>query len=159
MRKLLNTLYVSSENIFLSLENHNAIATLPDQTVVNRVPLHTIESIVTFSRRGVSAPLMARCSAEGIPIFLMSETGCLLASISMPSQGNVLLRKAQYRISDREEFSSALAAAFIEGKIRNMEHMIKRFLWDHAENPSREKLQDKAPYFDNRIFQGVQRAS
>jgi len=79
MRKLLNTAYISTNTLYLSLENSNLVAKKQDGTIANKIPLHTLESIVTFSRRGVSVPLISRCAASGIPIFLMSEYGNLLA--------------------------------------------------------------------------------
>lgn len=131
MRKLLNTLYISSEQLFLSLDNSNVVVKNPDGSENCRVPLHLLESIVTFSRRGISVPLIARCSADGIPIYMMSANGSLLAGISMPSRGNVLLRKAQYRMSDHEDASFQLASAFVKGKITNMKHLIDRYSWSH----------------------------
>ncbi len=130
MRKLLNTLYVSSQQLYLSLENNNIVAKEADGNIIERIPLHLLESIVSFSRRGISIPLIARCSADGIPIYIMSESGSLLACVNMPSKGNVFLRKAQYRISEDSNLSIAFAITFIEGKIRNMKHLLNRACWN-----------------------------
>ena len=51
MRQLLNTLFVTSENIYLSLDGENVVANRGGETVA-RYPLHTLQSIVTFSYAG-----------------------------------------------------------------------------------------------------------
>jgi CRISPR-associated protein Cas1 len=53
VRKLLNTLYVTSPDTYLSLEGEN-IVVLKDDTEAGRIPLHNIEGIVTFGYKGAS---------------------------------------------------------------------------------------------------------
>ena len=57
MRQLLNTLFVTSEDIYLSLDGENVIANR-DGEVVARYPLHTLQSIISFSYKGASPALM-----------------------------------------------------------------------------------------------------
>ena len=57
MRKLLNTLYVTSENSYLALDGEN-IVVLDGQEEVGRLPLHNLEGIVSFGYRGTSPALM-----------------------------------------------------------------------------------------------------
>ena len=47
MKKLLNTLYVTSENSYLSLDGEN-IVVFEDKKEVGRLPLHNLEGIVSF---------------------------------------------------------------------------------------------------------------
>ena len=51
MRKLLNTLYVMSEDVYLALDGEN-IVILRDEETVGRFPLHTLENIVSFTYKG-----------------------------------------------------------------------------------------------------------
>ena len=53
MKKLLNTLYVTSENSYLGLDGEN-IVIYEDDKELGRLPLHNLESIVSFGYRGVS---------------------------------------------------------------------------------------------------------
>ena len=48
MKQLLNTLFVTSEDIYLSLDGENVVANR-DKQAVARVPVHTLQSIVSFS--------------------------------------------------------------------------------------------------------------
>ena len=122
MRKLLNTLYVVSEDYYLSLENKNAVVSCNHEEI-SRFPLHTLETIITFSRKGISIPLIEECSRHSIPVFLMSPKGTLIAEISAPSQGNILLRKQQYRISDGHKAAPDIATAILTGKVDNQKHL------------------------------------
>ena len=61
MRKLLNTLYVTSENSYLALDGEN-IVILEDSTEIGRLPLHNLEGIVSFGYKGTSPALMGACA-------------------------------------------------------------------------------------------------
>ena len=53
MRNLLNTLFVLSEDVYLSLEGENVVV-LRESETVGRFPLHTLEGILCFSYKGAS---------------------------------------------------------------------------------------------------------
>jgi CRISP-associated protein Cas1 len=99
MRKLLNTLYVTSPNTYLSLDGEN-IVILKDETEASRIPLHNLEGIITFGYTGASPALMGACSKHNIALSFMTESGRFRARVVGEVRGNVTLRKAQYRISD-----------------------------------------------------------
>ena len=48
MKHLLNTLFVTTEDIYLSLDGENVVAN-QDRKELARHPLHTLEGIVSFS--------------------------------------------------------------------------------------------------------------
>ena len=58
MRKLLNTLYVTSPDSYLSLDGENVVI-YDNDTELGRIPLHNLEAIVSFGYRGMSPALMA----------------------------------------------------------------------------------------------------
>lgn len=64
MRQLLNTLFVTSEDVYLSLDGENVVANRGGEAVA-RYPLHTLQSIVTFSYSGASPALMGACCQAG----------------------------------------------------------------------------------------------
>lgn len=67
MKKLLNTLYVTSENSYLSLNGEN-IVIYEGETEKGRVPLHNLEGIVSFGYRGTSPALMGACAHRNISL-------------------------------------------------------------------------------------------
>ena len=69
MRKLLNTLYVTSSDSYLALDGENIVVFDKEQEI-GRLPLHNLEGIVSFGYRGTSPALSSvscanpRCMAE-----------------------------------------------------------------------------------------------
>lgn len=130
MKQLLNTLFVTSEDVYLSLEGENVLANR-DKQVVARYPLHTLQNIVSFSYSGASPALMGACAEKGIGLAFCTPRGKFLARVSGKSNGNVLLRREQYRISDSEERSCLLARNMLFGKLYNCAASINRTSRDH----------------------------
>lgn len=130
MKKLLNTLYVTSEKKYLSLDGEN-IVIVENGKEMARMPLHNLESIITFSYVGVSPALMGGCVQRNIAITFMTPSGRYLASVTGKTKGNVILRKTQYKISENEEVSTTIAKNFIVGKVFNCRWMLERAKRDH----------------------------
>lgn len=131
MRKLLNTLYITSENYFLSCSNENVVVHQGDE-IVARFPLLNLEGIVTFSYVGATPALMGECARRGIQLTFMTPNGRFLARVNGMSEGNVLLRREQYRIADCEERSCSIARNMITGKVYNSRWVLERAVRDHA---------------------------
>lgn len=72
--KLLNTLYVTSENSYLALDGEN-IVIYDDKKELGRVPLHNLEGIVSFGYRGTSPALMGACAERNISLCYMTPQG------------------------------------------------------------------------------------
>ena len=51
MRRLLNTLFVTSEDAYLALDGENVVAR-QDREELGRFPLHNLEGILCFSYAG-----------------------------------------------------------------------------------------------------------
>lgn len=131
MKQLLNTLFVTSEDVYLSLEGENVLANREGK-IVARYPLHTLQTIVSFSYAGASPALMGACAQRNIGFAFCTPRGKFLARTCAESNGNVLLRRAQYRIADDERQSCAVARTMIFGKISNSVAVIRRTLRDHG---------------------------
>ena len=67
MRHLLNTLFVTSEDIYLSLDGENVVASR-EKAAMARYPLHTLSAIITFAYPGASPALMGACAQRGIAL-------------------------------------------------------------------------------------------
>lgn len=131
MKVLLNTLFVTSEDIYLSLDGENVVANR-DREVVARYPLHTLCSIVTFSYSGASPALMGACAQRDIGFAFCTPRGRFLARVSGESSGNVLLRRTQYRAADDPQQSCLIARSMIFGKLYNSRWSIERTRRDHT---------------------------
>lgn len=130
MKKLLNTLFITQPDVYLSLDGDN-IVLLKDQEKLGRLPLHNLESIVTFGYTGASPALMGYCAERNISIVFLTMSGRFLARVIGKSKGNVVLRKKQYRISDDESQSAKIARNFILGKVYNNKWILERMTRDY----------------------------
>ena len=131
MRVLLNTLFVLSEDKYLKLEGENVVL-LDDTGEAGRFPLHTLESILCFSYKGASPALMGACAARGIQLSFYSPQGKFYCQTAGSEQGNVLLRRAQYRRADSPLATTDLARFFLTGKLYNARWVLERATRDYA---------------------------
>lgn len=131
MRRLLNTLFVMTEDSYLSLDGENIVVQREADTL-GRFPLHTLEGVLYFGYKGASPALMGACAQRGVGLCFLSPNGRFLARSCGEIRGNVLLRKAQYRISDNEKESCLIARASIAGKLHNARWVLERATRDHA---------------------------
>lgn len=139
MRKLLNTLYVTSENSYLALNGEN-IVIYDDNKEIGRLPLHNLEGIVSFGYRGTSLALMGACVDRNISLVYISPQGKFLARISGKVRGNVFLREQQYDSSKNDSKSLEIAKNNIIGKIYNAKWILKRAVRDHSMQIDAERV-------------------
>lgn len=152
MRKLLNTLYVTTPERYLALDGENVLV-LEEKEILIRLPLHNLEGIVTFGYTGASPALMGACAKRGISLSFMNQNGQFLASVSGENRGNVILRKQQYRISDSLEDSIPIARNMIIGKIYNSKWVLERATRDHALQVDVDALKKVTANLDEHIRQ------
>lgn len=141
MRKLLNTLFVTSENRYLSLKNDNVVVNEGDKAIAS-FPLIALEGIVSFSYQGASPALMGECAKRGIGLVFMTPRGRFLCRVSGIDHGNVLLRKAQCLLSEDDKRCAAIARNMIIGKIYNERWVLGRALRDHAMRVNQARFAD-----------------
>lgn len=134
MRKLLNTLYVTTPESYLSKDGMNVVISVNQQEVF-RIPIINIEAIVTFGYMGASPGLMKLCTDSGVSLTFLSPNGRFVSRVQGQTKGNVLLRKAQYRLADDQTWSLHLAQLMVAGKIQNYRNVLRRYLRDYGENP------------------------
>ena len=131
MKYLLNTLFVTSEDIYLSLDGENVVANR-DKREVARYPLHTLSGIISFSYPGASPALMGACAQRDVSLAFCTPRGRFLARVTGESSGNVLLRRAQYRAADDPGPCCRIARSMIFGKVYNARWSIERTRRDHG---------------------------
>ena len=155
MKHLLNTLFVTSEDIYLSLDGENVVANR-DKTVAARYPLHTLQNIVTFSYAGASPALMGACAEREIGLAFCTPRGRFLARTAGITGGNVLLRREQYRVADDEARSCAIAGAMIAGKLYNARWSLERALRDHRPRLDEAAFQNAVEILKRQMAAAVQ---
>lgn len=131
MKQLLNTVYVSDPDVYLALKGKNLNLIKNNQSIA-RIPLHNLEAICTFGHQGASPALIAACMEQNISLTFFNNNGKFRGRLTGKINGNVAIRKQQYRVSDNEGLSLEIAKHMIVGKIFNIEHILKRTIRDHA---------------------------
>jgi CRISPR-associated protein Cas1 len=139
MRKLLNTLYVTTPESYLTREGENVVVKVNDETKF-RIPIHNLEGIVCFGYMGASPQLMRLCSDHHVGLSFLSPSGWFQARVIGKTRGNVLLRRMQYRLADDSTISLDISRSFIVGKIVNCTTVLERSLRDHEDTIDREKV-------------------
>jgi CRISPR-associated protein Cas1 len=131
MRRLLNTLYVTLPEAYLSKEGETILVRQEHETRL-RVPVLALEGIVCFGQVAMSPQLMAFCAERNVGVSFLSEHGRFLARIQGPVHGNVLLRREQYRRADSDADSAAIARSVLLAKVANGRTSLLRAAREHA---------------------------
>ncbi|MDR2904005.1 MAG: type I-C CRISPR-associated endonuclease Cas1c [Clostridiales bacterium] len=143
MRKLLNTLYVTTPDVYLSLDGEN-IVILKEEEKLARFPLHNLEGIVTFGYTGASPALMGKCAENGVSLAFCTAHGRFLADVRGEVSGNVILRRTQYRAADDETRRLAIARNMLIGKFHNSRWVLERAVRDHPQRIDAERVKNAA---------------
>lgn len=139
MKKLLNTLFVTTQGAYLSKEGETVVVKV-DGAVCLTLPVHTLGGIVCFGQVSCSPFLMGFCAENGVAVSFLTENGAFLAKVQGPVSGNVLLRREQYRRADDVKSSAIIAHAVVTGKIANCRTVLQRALRDHSDKIDAEAV-------------------
>ena len=167
MKRLLNTLFVTTQGAYLARKGETVIVRDGDETKL-RVPLHTLGSIVCFGRVSCSPPLMHLCAEKDVAISFLSLHGRFYGRVEGPVSGNVLLRREQYRRADEPQSSAGIARPIVAAKIANSRKVLQRAARDHPDSVDTrslrkatrrmartlEKLEEPAPLDAVRGYEG-----
>lgn len=134
MKRLLNVLYVTTQGSYLHKEGETVVVSV-DKEVRLRLPLLNLGGIVCFGNVLCSPYLLGACAEGGIAVSFLTEFGRHLADVTGAPSGNVLLRREQYRRADDPTASTALARAFIAGKLANTRHVLRRAARENSPEP------------------------
>lgn len=130
----MNTLFVTSPDAYLAKDGENIVVQVDGKEKL-RLPIHTLEGIVSFGYAGASPALMHLCAKMGVGLSFHNEYGKFLARVNGPIQGNVLLRKKQYQNSSNE-IALKIACNCIAAKILNCKNVLQRAVRDHEQTVS-----------------------
>lgn len=139
MKQHLNTLFVTTEGAYLRKDGQAVAVRVEKQTRL-RIPLHNLDGIVCFGRVGCSPQLMEACAQANVTISLLSPYGAFRAAVVGFTPGNVLLRRMQYRKSDDEAATRAIAANMVAAKIANCRAVLLRASRESTQDANKQAL-------------------
>jgi CRISPR-associated protein Cas1 len=106
--------------------DHLTIQVVVEDQVQLTVPVHQLESVAVFGGVRVTPPVMGLCVDRGVAVSFLSEAGRLVGRVDAPGSGNVLLRRAQFRMADQPDRAATLARSFVAGKVHNCRNLLLR---------------------------------
>ncbi len=143
MKKLLNTLYVTTPESYISKDGTNVVISLEGKEIF-RIPISNLESINTFGYQGASPGVMRLCASNGVALTFFTPHGKFISRIQGPVNGNVLLRVRQYSILNDNVEKRRLASRFIYGKLFNSRVVLRRFVRDYPAHPDLTHVEQSA---------------
>jgi CRISPR-associated protein Cas1 len=143
MKRLLNTLFVTTQSAYLCREGETVLVRVEQETKL-KVPIHTLSGIVCFGQVSCSPPLMELCGERNVLISFHSEQGRFWGRVEGPVSGNVLLRREQYRRSDDPQSTVDIARPIVAAKVANSRTVLRRAVRDHPDGPNAVALGDAA---------------
>lgn len=84
MKKLLNTIYITTEGASLRKDGENLVAEV-DNVERALVPFHMLASVVVFGAIYVSPALIGACAAAGITLVMLERNGRFQAPLKARS--------------------------------------------------------------------------
>ncbi len=132
MHKLGNTIYITADDAFLRREHDTMIIEIGGEKRA-QLPLVALDSVCVFGYATISPFLTEICTEKGICISIFSPNGKFLARLEGGVCGNVLLRRAQFRLADDPNFCLDVSQSMVAGKIANCRTVLERFKRDNAE--------------------------
>ncbi|KYK85153.1 type I-C CRISPR-associated endonuclease Cas1c [Aggregatibacter actinomycetemcomitans] len=135
MRKLQNTLYITTQGSYLHKERETLVVE-QEKKKVAQLPVHSIGHIFCFGNVLVSPFLMGFCGENNVNLAFFTENGRFLGRQS----GNVLLRRAQYRVSEQNPVP--IARNIIAAKIQASKRVLQRQIRNYGENAQLQSAVD-----------------
>ena len=136
MKRHLNTVYIISHGAYLSKDGEAVVISIKKEKKL-QVPIHQLEGIVFLGGAGASPQAMQHCAEHGVCISFLSTHGRFKARVSGATSGNVLLRRAQYRVADTQEKCLSIARQVILGKVLNSRTVLMRGARDSSSDTAR----------------------
>ena len=131
MRKLQNTLYITTQGSYLHKERETLVVE-QERKKVAQLPVHSIGHIFCFGNVLVSPFLLGFCGENNVNLAFFTENGRFLGRLQGRQSGNVLLRREQYRRSESNPVS--IARNIIAAKIQASKRVLQRQIRNHGDN-------------------------
>ncbi|ACX82537.1 CRISPR-associated endonuclease Cas1, subtype I-C/DVULG [Aggregatibacter actinomycetemcomitans] len=139
MRKLQNTLYITTQGSYLHKERETLVVE-QEKKKVAQLPVHSIGHIFCFGNVLVSPFLLGFCGENNVNLAFFTENGRFLGRLQRRQSGNVLLRRAQYRVSEQNPVP--IARNIIAAKIQASKRVLQRQIRNYGENAQLQSAVD-----------------
>lgn len=149
MKRFLNTLFITTQKTYLKKELDTII--VKNENGKTRIPLLMLESIICFGNILASPFLIGACMEKGISVSFLTEYGKFLWRAQGKTHGNIVLRRAHYRLADDTEKSLSVAKNMMLAKTMNSKIVLDRALRDHKEKIDVHKIETSSQFLKDSI--------
>lgn len=146
MKRMLNTLYLMTQGSCVNRDGETIVVRVESNDKV-RIPIITIQSIICFGNINITPSALELCCESGVTITYLSYYGRFMARIQGEISGNVMLRKAQYKMSDDIFQSARIARNIVAAKINNSRKVLSRVIRDHSDKLNIDEIQKTISIF------------
>ena len=146
MKKLQNILYLTIDDAYLSKDGENVVV-IQDSKIIKRFPIHILDGAMCFNYTGVSPALMRFAMENDLLMSFFTQDGRFCGRVIGKTNGNVLLRRRQYKLVDDAE-SIEFVKNIIYAKLCNSRKVLKRAIRDHSDKLNSGKLLSTINFID-----------
>ena len=143
MKKMLETMYITTPDSYAFLRNENICIEVGGVERAT-VPASQVDSIVFIGKNTMSTALMAFCGQHDITLTFLGTNGEFCGRVCGQVSGNVLLRKRQYDSLNDPQFTATVVRNILFGKIRNSKDVLLRYARTVSSPKSADALREAA---------------
>lgn len=136
-------LYVTEPGAATRLRQGQVQVFVRDEEVLS-VPVRAVGRIVLMGPVGLSAGLRTHALIRDVPVVFLSRHGQWLGRLD-GAEGDVRLRRRQYRFTEDPQAGPPVAAAMVQGKLANQRALLLRY----ARREAAEQVVDVAEHLDD----------
>jgi CRISPR-associated protein Cas1 len=125
-------LYLTEQGAVLRKSGDRLIVEKDGRTLLV-VPCNKIESVLIFGNVQFTTQALCELFEHEIEMALLTEDGYLRGQLTPIKNKNILLRQAQFRLSEDEAFARRSAAAILRAKLLNSAAVLRRFAHNHPD--------------------------
>ena len=140
MRKLQNTLYITTQGSYLHKERETLVVEQERKKGGAVAGAFPSGIFFCFGNVLVSPFLLGFCGENNVNLAFFTENGRFLGRLQGRQSGNVLLRRAQYRVSEQNPVP--IARNIIAAKIQASKRVLQRQIRNYGENAAIQSAVD-----------------
>lgn len=134
-------LYITDSNAHIRIRN-NCVCVEYDESIVDRVPIQTLESISMFGRSQITTQCIQECMKRCIPVLYYSTNGVYLGRMQSVEHINVSRQRIQAKFIDTD-IALELAKKIVCSKIHNQAVVMMRYAKSRGIDLKRQYIEMK----------------
>jgi len=129
------TLYVTEPGARIEKEYKRILVMSKDEEALFSAPLVHVTDVVIVGSVGITTQAMLSLLEAGVSFSIVSRAGKLLGRLMPPAEGNIFLRREQYKRAADPSFCFPIAKAIVAGKLKNQRAFALRLRRAHPAIP------------------------